>query len=301
MRVPTFDALVLGFVQPSALCIAFALCPFPCQALGLVSLTYLVLFSLFTAVSPDLRPELQGSYVALFAQTPGTSQQGPSPSEPLAGVQSFWDRSIGELRQALEAAWRKALFAAYKQTRPGRLQGLMVEDLVQTALSLLFCAVTLTLQPVVAGLNVAVPLARLAFIAALHKPLLERVQVRMFEEFLAAKAAGHHSVAAEWLKEVESGPKDGIPFEARLSAWIKVFPQRSLEEWVEALGALGGIGDTGALALAEGLKANTSLWELSLSSNRIGDSGALALAEALKANTSLQGALPGLQQDQGQR
>ena len=48
------------------------------------------------------------------------------------------------------------------------------------------------------------------------------------------------------------------------------------------------IGDTGATALAVGLKVNTVLEGLILNGNRIGDAGVTALAEALKVNTVLE-------------
>ena len=47
------------------------------------------------------------------------------------------------------------------------------------------------------------------------------------------------------------------------------------------------IGDEGAKALAEALKVNATVEELSLWKCGIGDDGAAALAEALRANTSL--------------
>lgn len=48
-----------------------------------------------------------------------------------------------------------------------------------------------------------------------------------------------------------------------------------------------GIGDAGALALAEGLRFNKGITHLDLSHCSIGDTGALALAEALKANSAI--------------
>jgi hypothetical protein len=47
------------------------------------------------------------------------------------------------------------------------------------------------------------------------------------------------------------------------------------------------IGDSGAVALADALKTNTSITKIDLKSNEIGDSGAVALADALKTNTSI--------------
>jgi len=47
------------------------------------------------------------------------------------------------------------------------------------------------------------------------------------------------------------------------------------------------IGDAGAAALADTLKTNISVTEISLFSTMIGDSGAVALANALKTNTSV--------------
>ncbi|KJE93815.1 TKL/IRAK protein kinase [Capsaspora owczarzaki ATCC 30864] len=47
------------------------------------------------------------------------------------------------------------------------------------------------------------------------------------------------------------------------------------------------IGDEEAKAIAEALKVNTTLIQLSLWANRIGDAGARAIAEALKMNTTL--------------
>ena len=48
-----------------------------------------------------------------------------------------------------------------------------------------------------------------------------------------------------------------------------------------------GIGDSGACALSDSLKSNSTLTTLSLTSNSIGDSGALALIYSLKLNTTL--------------
>ena len=47
------------------------------------------------------------------------------------------------------------------------------------------------------------------------------------------------------------------------------------------------IGDKGAIAIAEALKVNGALTELSLGSNRLGDQGATAIADALKVNGAL--------------
>jgi hypothetical protein len=47
------------------------------------------------------------------------------------------------------------------------------------------------------------------------------------------------------------------------------------------------IGDSGAAALADALKTNTSVTTIDLHDNKIGDSGAVALADALKTNTSV--------------
>ena len=47
------------------------------------------------------------------------------------------------------------------------------------------------------------------------------------------------------------------------------------------------IGDTGAVALAEGLKHNGAMTKLYLSYNEIGDDGASAIAEGLKHNGAL--------------
>ena len=48
------------------------------------------------------------------------------------------------------------------------------------------------------------------------------------------------------------------------------------------------IGNTGAAFIAEALKVNGTLTALDLSSNKIGAAGAAAIAEALKVNTNLQ-------------
>jgi hypothetical protein len=45
------------------------------------------------------------------------------------------------------------------------------------------------------------------------------------------------------------------------------------------------IGDEGAKYVAEALKVNTSLTEITLYDNNIGDDGAKYVAEALKVNT----------------
>jgi Ran GTPase-activating protein (RanGAP) involved in mRNA processing and transport len=47
------------------------------------------------------------------------------------------------------------------------------------------------------------------------------------------------------------------------------------------------IDDEGAVALADALKANTSVTNMNLGGNKIGDEGASALADAIEANTSL--------------
>ena len=47
------------------------------------------------------------------------------------------------------------------------------------------------------------------------------------------------------------------------------------------------IGDAGAASLAEAMKVNTKLTQLDLQSNNIGDAGAASLAEAMKVNTTL--------------
>jgi hypothetical protein len=49
-----------------------------------------------------------------------------------------------------------------------------------------------------------------------------------------------------------------------------------------------GLGDAGAVAMAEVLKGNPALGELSLADNGIGQEGAAALADALQHNTALQ-------------
>ena len=47
------------------------------------------------------------------------------------------------------------------------------------------------------------------------------------------------------------------------------------------------IGDVGAAAIGEGLKANAVLNTLNLELNKIGDVGAAAIGEALKGNAVL--------------
>ena len=47
------------------------------------------------------------------------------------------------------------------------------------------------------------------------------------------------------------------------------------------------IGATGATALAEALKVNSTIITLNLRNNNIGDTGATALAEALKVNSTI--------------
>ena len=42
------------------------------------------------------------------------------------------------------------------------------------------------------------------------------------------------------------------------------------------------IGDEGAIAIADALKTNSTLQEISLRKNDIGDEGAIAIAEVLK-------------------
>ena len=48
-----------------------------------------------------------------------------------------------------------------------------------------------------------------------------------------------------------------------------------------------GISDAGAVALAQALHHNSTLWKLDLSNNSIGDAGAVALAQALHHNSTL--------------
>jgi Ran GTPase-activating protein (RanGAP) involved in mRNA processing and transport len=47
------------------------------------------------------------------------------------------------------------------------------------------------------------------------------------------------------------------------------------------------ISDEGASAIADALKANTSVTNIYLGGNEIGNEGALTLADALKVNTTL--------------
>ncbi|RUS30588.1 LOW QUALITY PROTEIN: hypothetical protein BC938DRAFT_479210, partial [Jimgerdemannia flammicorona] len=51
---------------------------------------------------------------------------------------------------------------------------------------------------------------------------------------------------------------------------------------------VNGVGDSGAIALANALKTNTGLQNLNLEHNGVGEKGAIALADALKTNTGLQ-------------
>ena len=52
---------------------------------------------------------------------------------------------------------------------------------------------------------------------------------------------------------------------------------------------MNGIGDRGAEALAEAVRASASLERLRLEGNGIGDRGAEALAEAMRASAGLEG------------
>jgi Ran GTPase-activating protein (RanGAP) involved in mRNA processing and transport len=48
------------------------------------------------------------------------------------------------------------------------------------------------------------------------------------------------------------------------------------------------IGDKGAIALADGLKQNTTVRLIDLSHNKIGEVGIVALAEAIKQNATIE-------------
>jgi hypothetical protein len=64
-----------------------------------------------------------------------------------------------------------------------------------------------------------------------------------------------------------------------------------LNSYIKELSLWGGdngIGDDGALAIAEMLKLNSTLQVIGLEGNRIEDDGALAIAEALEFNSTLQ-------------
>lgn len=76
--------------------------------------------------------------------------------------------------------------------------------------------------------------------------------------------------------------RDGDRFSRSIAEALKI--NTSLEELTLSL---SGIGDTGAQRFAEALASNSSLKKLNISSGFISDTGALALANALKTNESL--------------
>ena len=282
-----------------------------------------MLRSFFSAVSPEQSAELPGSYIALLARVPTTAEQADSgPRVDLGGEVPDDSCSMGEFLWvpvaacgvacgAVQNALPEVLFALYKQARPLRLQGLLVQGLVPTGLAILFCALTLTLHPVVATLNVAVPVGRLAFSIAFYRPLLHSTQVRIIQEGISAARLGQFVSAEGWMKEGLSGPPVPPDVLGRLfrRAWPEVFARDVLARSGRGMGdhfaaafavalqshvylrtldlCSNTVGQKGARALADLLQTSGSLRELRLNGNQLGDTGARALAAALKGNVSL--------------
>jgi len=105
---------------------------------------------------------------------------------------------------------------------------------------------------------------------------------RAAEAQAAAKAAVDAAVEAAMAARRSVGTAATAPLTAQAQVYAK-----QMEGKTELNLGYNSIGDAGAAALAEALKANKMLTNLYLYGNSIGDAGAAALAEALKANTML--------------
>eukprot|EP00937_MAST-01D_sp_MAST-1D-sp2_P004366 g4366.t1 len=79
--------------------------------------------------------------------------------------------------------------------------------------------------------------------------------------------------------------REGKNIVSKLRANDATLQQLWLQNWLQNT----SVGDSGAIALAEALKTNTTLQQLCLNNTSVGDGGAIALGEALKTNTTLQG------------
>lgn len=286
------------------------------KAIGLVNMSYLVLYSLYSTVDPQLAAELPTSYLGLHAalippsSKPEENAQTPE-SKTCCSSCSCQSNCCsgcsdgGACRAALLEHWPKVEMVGYKQTRPPKVEGVVVEDAVQTGLSICYLGLTHNLQSPVPVLNVALPLARMAFAWKAHRPLLRRVQVRLVEEAALCFLMRSHDVAQELKREVLSGPPlSKAPKEDLQASLQKVFPEAFhwttweggqdflwlIPAWVAAHPQLTtldlrnkSVGDAVAEALAAAIPSS-QLTELDLGQNLIGDAGAQALAAAFPSS-----------------
>lgn len=303
------------------------------KAIGLVSVSFLVLYSLYTTTNPEVAAELPTSYLALHATVvppaPKPVEDSKDTEDQDAGDQPGCSCSCQSIScsckcrccscqevcsAALQEHWPKVQLLGYKQTRPSKVQGVVVEDLVQTGLSIGYLGLTGNLRSAVPVLNVALPLAKMAFAWKAHRPLLPRVQVRLVEEALFAFRMGSHDFARELAMEACSGPPmhkvcrkdlkaafekawpeflDCADFDRDSCPWfIAVWAAAALQlTTLDLTGNGKSMGNAGGQALAAAMPYSP-LKRLLLGYNNIGPGGIQALAPALPRSQLTELVLP---------
>eukprot|EP00435_Cladocopium_sp_Y103_P073598 s374_g44.t1 len=232
--------------------------------------------------------------------------------EGAPGANCFSELATSHLAVLLTAAkvdgessagfWEETILPTlYKQLTPSKRDYLLIENLPQAVLSLLFLFFEGGSMFIVV-LNLAVPAVQVGLTFLLFKPVRAAAAPALGKALSRAVASGNTIRAKNVWQEAEVG--EDIQLFQRMLPRLR-FVLDELDKLSEGeLRALHGfarmltlgearcnlfdkkIGDAGAKVVAQALK-HTATEELQLSGNEIGDDGAQALGDGLKENKSL--------------
>eukprot|EP00931_Biecheleriopsis_adriatica_P106862 TRINITY_DN8122_c0_g1_i13.p1 TRINITY_DN8122_c0_g1~~TRINITY_DN8122_c0_g1_i13.p1 ORF type:complete len:694 (+),score=164.46 TRINITY_DN8122_c0_g1_i13:79-2160(+) len=226
--------------------------------LGISSWVYLLGVHVRLFFNYDCIMEMAGSYLPVLLAPPkkthGDELQAQTEELQAQTTLDFWQQKV----------WPKL----YKQSTPAKQKMILEENAFQAVAAGIYLSFT-TGASFVAMLNLGLPIAQYSFAYAFHRPLLKRATPWLGQQLLESVEVQNFAKTNDICRAF------GLNCVEDQEGLIRSFASNLVE------GRGKGAGD----ALAEGLKANTTLKKLYLRNNQIVHID--VLGEGLKGNTTL--------------
>eukprot|EP00812_Abedinium_dasypus_P008397 NODE_2160_length_984_cov_151.660926.p1 GENE.NODE_2160_length_984_cov_151.660926~~NODE_2160_length_984_cov_151.660926.p1 ORF type:complete len:292 (-),score=69.91 NODE_2160_length_984_cov_151.660926:91-933(-) len=208
---------------------------------------------------------LFGVHVYLFCHQGGIGEFAPT----YAGIISIAPKS----EEGPAFNWKESLLVfLFKQTTPAKVRNIQFEDGAQVPAAILYMIIEGG-SPIVATLNIIVPLTKIAFAHFFNNPLGKHVGPWLQRQLVQAGRNGNKARTEALLATVYATDElTALVFQDVGSLANEMLGLSNHGEYLDL--SSKNIRDEQAKALAEALKSNDRLTELNLRGNEIGDDGA---------------------------